>query len=250
MREPLILLHGVTNSSSIWGDVIPLLSEDFDVIAPTARGHRGGVEPQGPVTVAQLVDDVERLLDDSGLGRVHIAGNSLGGWVALELARRGRALSVCALSPAGFWTAGASDETHATNAIRNSRSLAKLARPILPIILRSSGLRRRLLRDVAVNGDQVTADAARNIVEDLIHCVAAPDLLGSPEVLRGFDDVPCPITLAWSGEDKIFPPHVNGAIARRLIPGATYFELPDVGHLPMLDDSQLVATVIRGATAR
>ena len=49
------------------------------------------------------MDDLERLLDELGLAKAHLAGNSLGGWAALELARRGRALTVCALSPAGAW---------------------------------------------------------------------------------------------------------------------------------------------------
>ena len=99
-KPPLVLLHGVTNSARIWDDVVPLLDETFELLVPTAAGHRGGPPDPGGLTIARLVDDVETLLDDHGLHQAHLAGNSMGGWMALELARRGRALSVCALSPA------------------------------------------------------------------------------------------------------------------------------------------------------
>src|SRR5689334_8577002 len=102
--EPLVLLHGILGSEGVWRGVVPLLAGDFDAIATTALGHRGGLEPaERPLTIAQLVDGAERQLDELGLDRPHLAGNSLGGWIALELARRGRARTVCALCPAGFW---------------------------------------------------------------------------------------------------------------------------------------------------
>ena len=56
-----------------------------------------------------MVDAAESFLDEHGLARPHLAGNSLGGWVAIELARRGCAASVCAFSPAGFWWDRSSD---------------------------------------------------------------------------------------------------------------------------------------------
>jgi pimeloyl-ACP methyl ester carboxylesterase len=72
-------LHGVTSSASAWADVEPLLSDDFDVITPTAAGHRGGPTVNGAATISALVDHVERLLDDKGIAKPHIAGNSMGG---------------------------------------------------------------------------------------------------------------------------------------------------------------------------
>src|SRR5581483_8960211 len=117
--EPLMLLHDVTGSAEMWRRVIPLLSPHHDVIAPTALGHRGGAVPSTrPTTIQHVVDDTERLIDRLGFGRVHLAGNSLGGWVALELARRGRALSVCALSPAGAWGASGQDREESRKKLR------------------------------------------------------------------------------------------------------------------------------------
>lgn len=128
-REPLLLLHGVTSSADAWVDVAPLLRDEFDLLIPTAAGHRGGPTVAGRVTVSALVDTTERLLDEHGIAKTHIAGNSLGGWMAIELARRGRALSVCALSPAGFWTSGDSDEGHATHTLARLRRLSRVGSP-------------------------------------------------------------------------------------------------------------------------
>ena len=104
--EPLVLLHGFTGTWRVWLPVMPKLAERFDVFAPTLGGHCGadpwqeGVEP----TVATLADAAEAELDNAGIETAHIAGNSLGGWLALELAKRGRARSVVCLSPAGGWS--------------------------------------------------------------------------------------------------------------------------------------------------
>ncbi len=88
--EPLVLLHGIISSEHTWSGVVPLLAADHDVIALTALGHYGGSVPTGrPVTFEDIVDDMVRKLDGLGLDRPHVAGNSMGGWIGIELARRG-----------------------------------------------------------------------------------------------------------------------------------------------------------------
>ena len=95
-----MLLHALGMSARVWDDVRPLLEPHHEVIALTALGHRGGAKPvHRPARVGDMVDDAERSLDELGLERPHIAGNSIGGWMAIELARRGRARTACALSP-------------------------------------------------------------------------------------------------------------------------------------------------------
>ena len=90
-KSPLVLLHSATASGRIWQDVVPLLSEHHDVHAPTLLGHRGGPAIQHhPAGVSDMVDAAESFLDEHGLARPHLAGNSLGGWVAIELARTTR----------------------------------------------------------------------------------------------------------------------------------------------------------------
>src|SRR5690349_10131747 len=89
--EPLVLLHGATSSWRCWRDVIPDLTDRYDVFAPNLPGHAGLPRPSEPHTIKDLADVLERHMDAVGFDTAHVAGNSLGGWLAIELAARGRA---------------------------------------------------------------------------------------------------------------------------------------------------------------
>ena len=243
--EPLVLLHGVMGSERHWLDVAPLLSGQYDVIALTALGHRGGPAPEErPVTLAAIVDRTERQLDELSLERVHLAGNSMGGWMALELARRGRALSVCALSPAGMWGADGMREGASARRLREALRMGRLSRPLLPVMLRIPAVRRFGLRNVSVDGARLPAERTLELTDDMLGCVAGEDILATTEHFALLDPLPCPITVAWAEHDRIFPEAPTGACARARLPGARYIVLEGVGHVPMLDDPELVAGAI------
>jgi pimeloyl-ACP methyl ester carboxylesterase len=250
VKQPLVLLHGLGMSARVWDDVRPLLAPHHAVTARTAVGHRGGEAARSrPLTVHDLVDDAERMLDALGLDRPHVAGNSLGGWIAIELARRGRARSVCAMSPAGCWTAGTAEQTSGVRRIRWATRLARLGRALpMPVLMRSAGVRRLVLRDVARHGDRITAAQAMEATRDLLGCVIAEDILTTDEEIAPLDPLPCRVTLAWGSRDAIVPPEVNGAVARARLPGARFLELPDAGHVPMIDDPEAVARAILATT--
>ncbi|SMB24744.1 putative hydrolase [Sterolibacterium denitrificans] len=247
---PLVLLHGVTCSERVWRQVIPLLAPHHDVIALTALGHRGGVPAQGPMGIQDLVDDVERSLDALGMQQVHVAGNSMGGWMAIELARRGRALSVCALSPAGCWDPSARNHRHATNILRRVMRVTELTRWMLPVMAQLKLVRSLGMRDNAVHGERMSADDLIDMADDLLGCAARHELLDSVGQLVGLDPLPCPVTLAWAECDRIFPPKLNGTLARTLLPQARWQLMAGVGHLAMIDDPSLVAEVIRMAACQ
>jgi pimeloyl-ACP methyl ester carboxylesterase len=248
-KEPLVLLHGLGMSARVWDGVRPWLEAHHDVVALTALGHRGGADaPRRPVTVRDLVDDVERALDERELDQPHIAGNSLGGWMAIELARRGRARTVCALSPAGMWTAGTADQEIGVRKIRRAIWSARLGRP-LPVLMGAAMVRRLAFRDVAVHGDHLTGAQAVDATRDLLGCAIAEDILTTREEIDLLDPLPCPITVAWSSDDRIVPLDVNGAVARRRVPAARFVVLAGVGHVPMIDDREQVARAILETTA-
>jgi pimeloyl-ACP methyl ester carboxylesterase len=247
-REPLVLLHGLGMSSRVWDATRRTLEPHHDVIAVTTLGHRGGSVPvRRPVTIADLVDDVERILDERVVDRPHVAGNSLGGWMALELARRGRARSVCALSPAGTWAAGTPEQTDGVRKIRQAARAARLGRP-LPFLMRSARVRRLAFRDVAEHGERLTPAQAVETTTDLLSCTILNDILTTGEELAPLDPSPCPVTLVWSADDRILPLAVNGGVARRRVPGARFVVLPAVGHVPMIDDPSAVAVAVLAAT--
>ncbi|QIS05716.1 alpha/beta fold hydrolase [Nocardia brasiliensis] len=249
-KSPLVLLHGVTMSGRAWDEVIPLVTPRHEVFALTAPGHRGGpAVTRHPATVAQLIDGIEGMLDEFGLHRPHLAGNSLGGWIAIELARRGRAASVCALSPAGFWTAGTHAQSDGVTKLRRLAALTRLTRTVQPLALQVPLVRRLGLSDIACRADRLTPSVVGQAARDLLDCTVIDDLLPTDEQIAPLDPLPCPITLAWSGRDAILPPEINGKIARERLPQAEFTVLPDVGHVPMFDDPALVARTILATTS-
>ncbi len=233
-------------SAAAWTTVAPLLEDRFDLIVPTLAGHRGGEPTVVPASISILTDSVERLLDSRDLDTVHVAGNSMGGWIAIELARRGRAASVCALSPAGLWATG-DPKDRSRNILRCMRTLAVATRRLTPPLLRFAAVRRLVMFAIAVHAERLTFEQAVVAFEDLVGCSAAEDLLNTAEYLAPLESLPCPITIAWSGNDRIFPPGSYLQTARERLPHARVIVLPGVGHVPMIDAPELCADTIIGS---
>jgi pimeloyl-ACP methyl ester carboxylesterase len=249
--SPLVLLHGLAMSGSAWREVIPLVSDHHHVFAPTADGHRGGLSVhRRPATMTDMVDAAVRYLDECGLDRPHLAGNSVGGFAAIELARRGRAATVCAFSPVGFWTPGDGYQKRAFGRLQRGVAMGRLSRPLLPFVYKSATLRRLIFRDIAYRGDRMSAARALEINDDGIECTVladlCTDLCGPDWRIAGLDPIPCPITIAWGQKETLLPSGAHGRSER--IPQASICSLPDVGHVPMLDDPELVARTILAVT--
>ena len=86
----MVCLHGIADTWRTWQLVLPALERHHDVLAPTLPGHAGGPPIDGDAGTALLADVVERAMDEAGFGTAHLVGNSLGGYLALHLASRGR----------------------------------------------------------------------------------------------------------------------------------------------------------------
>ena len=102
---PLVLIHGIGARRGAWDPVAERLT-DRETLAIDLPGFGDSAPlPLGPgLAIPDYVDAVERFFADAGLERPHVAGNSMGGGIALELARRGAVASATALSPIGFWS--------------------------------------------------------------------------------------------------------------------------------------------------
>lgn len=246
--EPLILLHGVMGTPLMWRTTMPRLAAKLRVIALPALGHHGGRAcTVRPCRLQHVVDDAQRSLDALGLERAHLAGNSMGGWVALELARRGRARSVCALSPAGLW-----DETRRFEGrarLHATRLMTCRTRALLPLAARSALIRHIALRDSALHGERVSAAELIALADALNDCQVTVDLLDTPERLAPIAPS-CPTDVVWSGVDRIFPRARFADAARQRVRGARHLVLDDTGHVPMFDAPERVAAVILATVAR
>ncbi len=249
--EPLVLFHGILCSERVWGNVIPHLRDRFEVIVPNALGHRGGPEPSSrPVSIEDVIDTAEAQLSGLGLQRAHLAGNSMGAWIALELARRGHASSVCALAPAGFWDESWEAERERTFAILHAAIRgARRGQRIAPALAGSARLRHWALRDACLYGERLSPAEFLAVGEDTVACRVGEELMVHGHSLAPMR-APCPVTIAWSAADRLFPLEVYEERGRTLIDGARFLVLEDVGHIPMYDDPRLVAETIRAATQR
>ena len=137
--------------------------------------HRGGCGPplDGAVSEGVVVDAVERAMDDAGFATAHIAGNSLGGLVALHLAARGRASSVVALAPAGGWAVG--DESYKDTArfFATMQDQLKAAAPHVDAIVASPQGRRQATQFIATNFEHIPAELLAHLICGVASCTAA-----------------------------------------------------------------------------
>jgi pimeloyl-ACP methyl ester carboxylesterase len=250
--SPLVLLHGLTGSWRIWRPTLALLAPRHDVFVPTIAGHNGGPLLQDTATVHAMADVLEQTLDDAGIGTAHLAGNSLGGWLALELARRGRACSVTALSPAGGW-AEPRDLRRLTRMFLIADRFTPGLVPHLGWAIRRPRARRLLLRQVMERGDRIPVWDAVELFDDYAKCTIVEELLATVHFDGGFRahmaHVEAPIRIAWGDRDRTIPFERYGRPLLTSIPQAEHVVLPGVGHVPMHDDPALVAETILQTTS-
>ena len=248
---PLILLHGVSHRRQAWNAVVDLLAPYRELILVDLPGH--GESPPlvtgGRPPVPVLLDAVLGLLDELGLERPHLAGNSLGGRLALEAGAARRAASVTALSPAGFFRNRA-DMLYARTIFRAMQAAGRVLEPVAPALLRSTAGRGLVYSAVVSHPSRLTPEQANS---DMAAFLAAGDALDV--VLAGVDQftgqVPAdvPVTIAWGAHDRLLSRR-QALVAKAQLPTAQFVLLRGCGHVPMTDDPELVAGVLlRGSSA-
>ena len=247
---PLLLVHGFTATWRAWGPVRELLEQQFDVLAPTLPGHTDG-PPLDDVAdvVPAMTARLEAMLDEVGWPQPHVAGFSLGGHLALELAKRGRARSVTALAPAGAYGDHLGKELKRSGRQfrRNHGAAVRLAR--MAARLASSPVVRRLaLRDMMVDGSRPSGEESAA----MIAAFAATPVFGAylddaalaGRELRDLDQVQVPTTILWGDRDRVLPQAKHEAFFREALPAARFETLKRAGHVPFWDAPERVADVI------
>jgi pimeloyl-ACP methyl ester carboxylesterase len=249
---PLLLLHGLGMIWRAWSPVLPYLEPHHDVIVPTLAGHGGGppLDSEVAPSIQALTDVIEDELDRLGLQQVHIAGNSLGGRIGIELARRGRARSLVLFSPAGAWRSQRSIELRATGVRLSLGALGRYASRA-DAIAANGLLRWSLFAGQFAHPDRVPPEAlAAYIRASGAAPGVAPLLREFP--LRQLQPLPAvrdyPVRLVWADRDRVLPFDGFGAPMLERLPGAELIRLRGVGHIPMSDDPVTVAKLILEVT--
>lgn len=233
----LVLLHPLGTDRHVWHPVLDRLAERHDVIALDLPGFGESPALDGPVHPRDLADAVAAFLREQGIERPYVAGNSHGGWIALELALAGVASRVTAIAPAGLWARPLAPKRGA------GRAFARVALPLLPRLARSPRWRAILLSASVAHPERVPAGEAEHMIRAY---ATAPGMRATNDAMRAsrFEDlarIEVPVTLGWPELDRLV------ARPRTLPPNVRSVVLRDCGHIPMWDDpAQVVALIESG----
>ncbi|SHG01208.1 Pimeloyl-ACP methyl ester carboxylesterase [Jatrophihabitans endophyticus] len=248
--EPLVLIHGVTHRRQAWYPVLDQLAEHREVVLVDLPGH--GESPD-LVTAGRPVPDVLRdefkaFLDGLGLVRPHVAGNSLGGLVALYAGANGHARSVTALSPAGFWRTPA-EFVYTRQIFTRACVLAARLGPRAELLARSRGGRTVMYGLLTARPGRVSPDQAVGDLRGFLRSrPALATLLAAAEPFTATIPADVPVTIGWAARDLVLPAW-QAETARRRLPAAEHVTLRGVGHVPMSDDPRRVADLLLRGSA-
>ena len=249
--DPLVLIHGMGSSSTAFKPIRPLLEKKFLVIAIDLPGHGETPMIKGramdPHSLALNVFDE---LSEQGIDRFHLAGNSLGGWVSLEMAssKPERVRSLTGLAPAGLWL-NPYNARYPGTAL--ARFLARYTHKFAPTALHFEAARKLCFWDVSPRWRELSYEI----------CLDATIAMGKADgyypawdgmLMKRFDGkIPehVPVTIIFGDTDRTLPS--TTCQERSVAPQhAKWIIFPDTGHAPMWDSPLDVANAIVETAAK
>ena len=248
--EPMLLLHPFMMSQNVWKGVAPLIAGTgrYEVLAPTMPGHNGGIKGRFFLDTAELADDMERRMDALGWDTAHIVGNSLGGWVAFELARRGRARTLTGIAPAGGWTRYTPAKFEIVFKFLVGLPVWLGAKALGPRALKLPFVRQLGFVPISAAADRLSDEDWLDIIDDVTHCPAYYQLLVKSLLLPGLQELAegkTPTHLVICEKDRVLPhPRFTRHFTTHLPESTQITHLDDAGHIPMYEAPRRVADLI------
>jgi pimeloyl-ACP methyl ester carboxylesterase len=247
---PLVLLHALGLSRDSWAPVLPALAERFDVLTVDLPGFGSspplppGVEP----SPGALAEAVAGLLDDLGVERPAVVGNSVGGWVAVELAGRRQVASLTLLSPAGLWPGGT--PLYCRVSLRASRWLCRHAGRLLSRAVRYRAGRVVVFGQTHGRPGRMSPARARATIRELGSAPAFDATLRAtfPRHVVAPPDLDAPVTVGFGSRDLLLLPWQSRHV-ELLPPGTRVHRLRRCGHIPMADDPAAVTALVLSSVA-
>jgi pimeloyl-ACP methyl ester carboxylesterase len=234
----MVLLHPLGADRHAWDRVVPLLVPEREVITVDLPGFGESTPLQGDCDPRALAVAVAAWLESVGIERPHVVGNSLGGWVALELGLAGAARAVTAIAPAGLWPRPLAPKPPI------ARTLARIALPLIRPLTLGEGGRRALLAGTVAHPDRVPAADAADLIRSYATAPGFPavNVAMRAGVFTQLDEITVPVTLIWPEFDRLI------VKPRQLPPAVHSIDLPDAGHIAMLEAPEAVARLLLAAT--
>lgn len=248
-RQVILLIHGMGSASTAWRPIIEELELAFTVVTLDLPGHgltpMDETQPMDPKALAQSVFDT---MDSLGFTRFHVVGNSLGGWIALEMAAMHPTAiaSVTGLAPAGLWLKPFVARYPGTAIARIMASSLKVVSPLL--------LHYEWARKIGFeNVSPLWRDFSYELCLEATHAMAtAAGYYPAWDALlqKRFDkqvSESVPITVIFGDSDRTLP--AATCQERSLVPPhARWMVFSECGHAPMWDHpSEVIDEILRTA---
>jgi pimeloyl-ACP methyl ester carboxylesterase len=234
---PLVLLHPLGVDRHIWAPIVHRLRDRRELVTVDLPGFGESPPLLQTPTPRALAQAVAELLASIEIIRPHVAGNSLGGWVTLELGLSGVARTATAIAPAGLWPQPLVPKSGFTH------TLANRLLPLVGPVARSAPGRRLLLSGTVAHPGRVPGKDAAHLVRAYAQ---APGFIAVNNAMRagrfeGLERIRCPLTLIWPEHDRLInrPPWLPDNVDN--------VALEDAGHVPIWDAPDELAEILLAA---
>lgn len=226
---PLVFLHGA-NGAPVWLPFMETLSGTFDVIVPEHPGFGGSDSPEWLDNIGDLAYFYLDFLDHFGLRGVNLIGQSLGGWIAAELAVRNdtKLNTLILTAPAGIYVKG----------VPRTDSFMLSPEESVRILVHDQSIADRML-DVP-ESDERTMTLLKNRLS--LAKLAWQPRFYNPDLAKWLHRISVPTLILWGENDRLVPP-VYGPAYQALIPGSRLKTFPDCGHLTHVEGKGYVDAV-------
>lgn len=254
--EPTVLVHGIGSSHEVWDDMLDELGRGRDLLAVDLPGFGDSPPlPEGQRTVAGLADAIEAEMDREGWKRANLVGHSMGGFLVLELASRGRAIRTVAVAPVGGVVPEEAKRSQRMIAMerRGGALGSRVPAAMLKVIFGTGLSRRLLLRSQMSHGQNVRPERLVYAVKTMGKAKSFDELLEDIEdrydLIEGnrerFGRISTPVLVIWGTDDRILPA-AGGPRLAEAIPDAELHLMPGVGHSPLFDHPEPLARLVAG----
>ncbi|CAB4700705.1 unannotated protein [freshwater metagenome] len=251
-HPPLVLIHGLGSAATAFKPIIGQLSNSFRVITVDLPGHGQSPYVEGesmePKSLAGAI--FEAVASEYAIEKFHVAGNSLGGWIALEMAalKPDAIMSLTGLAPAGLWLKPAAGRLPSE---ARSYYLAKALKPFLKVGLRFKILRKIGFATVSPDWQALSYEICFDASSAMANCrgyFPAWDAM----LTRRFDSQVAPsvpMVILFGDSDNTLPYPISQE--RSLAPAhSTWLMIDECGHAPMWDHPDLVVKIIQQVASR
>ena len=246
-KPALVLVHGLGSAGTIWKTLIPELVLDFTVYVIDLPGHgEAPLDADSDLDPKSLAHDIVEMLErDYGVTEMHVAGNSLGGWIALEMANvtPHQVKSVTALAPAGLWLQGPISKLPPSI---DARILAKISQFFMPIAYHLPPLKALGYRKITHLWRELSYESCRDSVVAMARSTGFMPLWRGVRSRKFISEIPLnvTVTIVFGDHDIMIPKDI--AQERSVAPAhAKWIEVENCAHVIMWNFPGLTVDFMR-----